>query len=66
MAGVGAPWVGHGELTGEGKEGEGGGGEGAQLGCSSAPWGAARGCHGPAPLSARACYCCWLFCEFCT
>jgi hypothetical protein len=29
MAGVGAPWAGHGELT---EEREGGGGEGAQLG----------------------------------
>jgi hypothetical protein len=32
MAGVGAPWAGHGELTGKGEEGGGGGGEEVQLG----------------------------------
>jgi hypothetical protein len=45
MAGVGASMGAHGELTGEGKDGEGGGGEGARLavlevgGGGGAPWG---------------------------
>jgi hypothetical protein len=49
--------AGHGELTGEGKEGLGGGGEGAQLGGGM---GAARGHHGEGLLGAAPCS--WLFC----
>jgi hypothetical protein len=58
LSGVGAPWDGHGELRGEGEEGEGGGGEGVQLGAAwggGAPWegwygGAVGGTMGLQPL----------------
>jgi hypothetical protein len=56
MAGVGAPWAGHGELAGEGR-GRGRGGR-----CWEAPWGAARalgaGC-GPAAACVHALCCSW-------
>jgi hypothetical protein len=55
MAGVGAPWAGHGELT---EEREGGGGEGAQLGGRSMWRGMTEGGGGSAKAGA-----CLLFAE---
>jgi hypothetical protein len=50
MAGVGVSMGAHGKLTGEGKEGEGGGGEGAQLGRHGEGEGCRRGLLGAAWL----------------